>query len=131
MKFLMVMAVILAACTVPNDPIETVKYVDKVVEVPVEVPVIVEVPVEVPVYIYPEPEPVADPEPPPSPPEPVWTPEPGHVYIFDSSGEMVGDFSAVEMGYDYATLWMLIGYDVELHNIDFPGDPWHRVGGGP
>lgn len=119
-----------AACTVPNDPVESVTYVDRIVEVPVEIPVIVEVPVEVPVYIYPEQEMELEAEPEPEPAVPAWTPEPGHVYVL-SGDTVVRDYSTAETGMSYSELWTAVWYNVETHNADFPDDPWTMIGGGP
>lgn len=102
--FLLILTVI-AFVGCPTDPIMIF------IEMPTEEPVV---------------EPESDPEPDPS----AWTPEPLHVYIFDSVDMMLFDYDSVAMSWSYGQLVGAVRTTIEIHNRDNPDDLWHSVEGG-
>jgi hypothetical protein len=67
------------------------------------------------------------PAPEPLPPV-VWTPEPLHVYVLDSSDTILVDETETAESYRLRLyMWQLTA---EQQTRDFPDDPWHVVGGG-
>lgn len=88
-------------------------------------PVIVQVVESPAIEVEPEPEPIPEPE-----PEPVWTPEVGHVYILDAADAIVSDLTPGDWEGAYADLLSAVAVTCEVHNRDYPQDPWYYVGGG-
>lgn len=60
---------------------------------------------------------------------PVWTPEVLHIYIFNSADVIVNEFIASDAS-RYNTLLNAVKLDIEIHNRDYPLDPWYYIGGG-
>lgn len=65
---------------------------------------------------------------------PPWQPEPLHVYVFPQGAEqsdetIVKQYTALDNS-NYYTLLNAVKLNVEIHNRDYPDDPWVYVGGG-
>jgi len=69
----------------------------------------------------------AEPEP-EEPIEPVWTPEPWHIYILDAADVIQFDYETSTIT-DYYYMFQSVKLKVEMHNRDYD-DTWHWVAGG-
>jgi len=88
-------------------------------------PLIIEIAAEAPV---PE---AADPEAPAPEPVPIPLPPAGHIWVVDALDAIVYDCEAGDWAGAYSMLLQAVKLDCEVHNRDWPLDPWHYVEGGP